>query len=231
MARKNGIGTISEWSLHSDIKRSYMTADSREEVDVDGFIVDVVRDDLLIEVQTRGFSKIRDKLMKLVKSHRVRLVYPVSLTKWIVRESPEGSETISRRRSPKQQGPQSLFDELVSIPTLLHHQNFSLEVLLIEEEEIRRKDNQGSWRRRGWSIIDRRLLGILGRRVYNEPKDLLHFIPDSLKDEFTNRELADATGYTIREAGKVTYCLRRMGILIVTGKRGNANVFSVKRDH
>lgn len=226
MARRSGIGTISEWSLHSDIKQSYLSADSQEEVELDGFVIDVVRDGLLIEVQTGGFSKIREKLKKLIKSHQLRLVYPITVNKWIVRESRDGSEIISRRKSPKQLGPQNLFDELVYIPTLLHHQNFSLEALLIEEEEVRRKDGQGSWRRRGWSISDRRLLNILGRRVYNEPNDLLHFIPESIQGRFTNRDLAEATGYTTREASKITYCLRRMGVLKVIEKKGNANVFS-----
>jgi hypothetical protein len=225
MTSKKGIGTLSEWSLHSDLKKTYLTAESREEVEVEGYVVDVVRDGLLIEIQTGNFSSIRDKLMKLLKSNRVRLVYPIPITKWIVRTSLDGKQVLSRRKSPKQMGPQNLFDELVYLPTLIHHQNFSLEVLLTEEEEIRRKDHKGSWRRRGWSIIDRRLLSVVGRRLYSSPEDLMHFIPATLRTGFTNTDLSEATGFSKREAAKITYSLRRMGLLRVAEKRGNANVF------
>ncbi|TFF91832.1 hypothetical protein EU545_02800 [Candidatus Thorarchaeota archaeon] len=228
MSGRSNIGTLSEWSLHSELKKNYLTIDSQEEVEVDGYIIDVVREDLLIEIQTSGFSSIHDKLRELIKSHQVRLVHPIPVEKWIVRESLDGSSVLSRRRSPKRMGPQNVFDELVYIPTLIHHQNLSIEVLLTQEEEVRRKDNKGSWRRRGWSIVDRRLLAIVGRKLYKSPSDLLHFIPDSLESEFTNKDLAEATGYSKREAGKITYCLRRMGIIRVTGKRGRANVFQIR---
>lgn len=228
MSGKRGIGTLSEWSLHSELKKTYLTKDSREEVEVDGYVVDVVRDGLLIEIQTGNFSSIGDKMRDLVKSHEVLLVYPIPVEKWIVRESLDGSVILSRRKSPKRMGPHNLFDELVYLPTLIHHQNFSLEVLLTQEEEIRRKDNKGSWKRKGWSIVERKLLAILGRRSYHGPNDLLHFIPDDLKAEFTNSELADATGYSRREAGKITYCLKRMGLLRIAGKRGRANIFKIR---
>jgi hypothetical protein len=40
-------------------------------------VIDIVRDDLLIEIQTRNFAAINAKLRKLTRSYEVRLVYPV----------------------------------------------------------------------------------------------------------------------------------------------------------
>jgi hypothetical protein len=51
-------------------------ADDMFEVKVDGFIVDIVRDNTLIEIQTGNFSSIRNKLEKLVRNYKVILVYP-----------------------------------------------------------------------------------------------------------------------------------------------------------
>ncbi|MGQ4911983.1 MAG: hypothetical protein ACP6KW_07410 [Candidatus Thorarchaeota archaeon] len=228
MSSARRIGTLREWSLHADLKRLYQKEGARAEVDVDGFIVDVVHDDMLIEIQTRGFTSIKDKLIKLMRNHNVRLVHPIAITKTIVRESVDGSTVLSRRKSPKRGGPQNIFDELVSIPTLIHHQNFSIEVLLTEEEEVRRHDGKGSWRRRGWSIVDRRLVSVQGRRLYRSAEDFLHFIPISVEDPFTNADLIAATGYSRRVVQRMTYCLRKMAVLRVVGKRGRANLYERK---
>ncbi|MBN2228745.1 MAG: hypothetical protein JW779_04055 [Candidatus Thorarchaeota archaeon] len=225
MVNDGGIGTLQERSLHAAIKELYEGSGSQFEVNVDGYIIDVVKDDLLIEIQTSSFSAIKDKLFKLMKDHRVRLVHPIAAERWILRQSPDGKNDVSRRRSPKRKDFANIFEELVSIPTFLIHSNFSLEIILTKEEEIRRKDGKGSWRRRGWSSIDRRLIEIVDRRVYHEPKDFLHLIPDSLERPFTTSQLAEITGIPRRIAQKMTYCLRKMDVLRTAGKKGNAILY------
>ena len=54
---------------------------------IDNFVIDIVRDDLLIEIQTRNLSAIKKKLTKLLLANRVRLVYPIARIKWILYES------------------------------------------------------------------------------------------------------------------------------------------------
>ncbi|MFH1489645.1 MAG: hypothetical protein ABII06_12150, partial [Pseudomonadota bacterium] len=83
-----------------------------------------------------------------------------------------------------------LFEELVSIPELIRTRNFSLEVLLIKEEEVRRDDGQGSWRRKGWSIFDRCLVEVVDRQIFKTPSDFLDLIPKDLLDPFATDDLA-----------------------------------------
>jgi len=199
-----------------------MTGDAIAEVSIDGFVVDVVRNGLLIEIQTRNFAAIKGKLSSLFKNHPVRLVYPLPNKKWIVKQTPEGEKQLSRRLSPKRCGFEDIFNELVRIPNFIAHSNFSLEVLLIEEEEIRHQDGKGSWRRRGWSIVDRKLIEVIDRRLYEKPSDFLHFIPDSLEKPFRNSDLVEALGISQRLGQKLTYCLRKMNALKTVGKKGNS---------
>lgn len=227
MENGNGIGTLQERSLHAAIKRLYEGPGVQMEVAIEGYIVDVVKDDLLIEIQTRNFAAIKHKLLTLMKNHPIRLVYPIPSEKWIIRQSPDGKNEIGRRRSPKQLGFANLFEELVSIPTFLLHKNFSLEVILIREEEIRIQDGKGSWRRRGWSSVDRKLLEVLERHLYQVPSDLLHLIPDTLQRPFTSMGLAEATGISKRLSQKMTYCLRKMGVLKSIGKERNAHLYTI----
>jgi hypothetical protein len=224
MENGGSIGTLQERSLHAAIKNLYEEPGSQVEVSIDGYVIDVVKDGLLIEVQTRNFPAIKDKLFNLMKTHPIRLVYPIPSEKWVVRQTSDGKE-IGRRRSPKRLGFADIFEELVSIPTFMIHKNFSLEVLLINEEEIRIQDSKGSWRRKGWSSVDRRLLGVVDRRLYTEPGDFLHLIPDNIERPFTTRALAQASDITKRVAQKMTYCMRKMGALKVVGKERNALLY------
>jgi hypothetical protein len=226
MENGTSIGTLQERSLHAAIKKLYEGPDTQVEVAIDGYIIDVIRKSLLIEIQTRNFTAIKEKLLRLMKNHPIRLVYPIPSEKWVVRQSPDGITEISRRRSPKKLGIANVFEELVSIPTFLLHKNFSLEVILIREEEIRMQDGKGSWRRNGWSSVDRKLIDIIERRLYNEPMDFLHLIPDTLQRPFTSSDLAEASGIPKRIAQKMTYCMRKMGILRYIGKERNAYLYT-----
>jgi hypothetical protein len=220
------IGTLNEKPLHEALKRWYAQPGDLFEVPVDGFYADIVRGGLLIEIQTRNFSSIRRKLEKLVVNHPVRLVYPIPREKWITKPGEDGSGPVSRRRSPKRCAFEDVFWELVRLPELLDHPNFSIELLLIEEEEVRRYDGVLGWRRRGWVTDERRLLRVVDRRMLNTPADAQAFIPETLPEPFSVTELATATSISIKLAQKMVYCLRKMGCLVQTGKRGNAILYA-----
>jgi hypothetical protein len=96
---------------------------------------------------------------------------------------------------------------------------------LIIEEEIRQQDGKGSWRRRGWSIVDRRLIEVLDKRLYEKPSDFQQFIPDTLQRPFNNSDLVEALGIPPRIAQRMTYCLRKMDAIKVVGKKGNAILY------
>lgn len=195
------------------------------EEEVDGYVVDIVRGDLLIEVQTGNFSALKQKLSDLIRRHSVRLVHPVPERKWIVRVDRDLESVLSRRRSPKRGRLEDLFQELVYIPRLIMDPNFSVEVLLVDSEDVLLDDGRGSWRRRRWSIHDRRLLEVKDRKLFNEPRDLRSLLPNALPEEFTTKELAAASGIRPVLARKMTYCLRNMGAIDIVGRRGRSVLY------
>ena len=80
-----GIGLLNEKPLHISVKEWYSKPGDRFEVPVERFVVDIVRDDLLIEIQTSNFTSIRSKLSNLIGSYKIRLVYPIAQEKWIIK--------------------------------------------------------------------------------------------------------------------------------------------------
>jgi hypothetical protein len=198
-----GISTLNEKPLHEALKKWYAQPGDQFETPVEGSVIDIVRGDLLIEIQTRSFAAIRRKLEKLTANHPVRLVYPIPGEKWIIKPVENNTDPVSRRRSPKRGSFVHVFEELVSLPALLTNPNFSLDLLLIQEEEVRSYDADRCWRRRGWVTHERRLLKVMDRLILQAPADLRAFIPSTLSEPFSTADLAAAIAQPRRLAQKM----------------------------
>jgi hypothetical protein len=224
----NNIGTLQERSLHAALKKWYARPGDEFEVKVDGAIIDIVRGDLLIEIQTRNFMGIKSKLNRLTHDHAVRLIYPIAREKWIVRLDADGITQLSRRKSPKRGRIEQLFMELVYIAGLVERTNLTLEVVFIREDEVWAQLKDGkrrAWRHGGWVRHDRRLIEVLEQRVLQAPDDFRALLPASLSHTFTNTDLAKALGQPRHLAERMSYSLRQMGVLENAGKNGRAMLF------
>jgi len=223
-SRSKSIGTMQEGSLHASLKAWYTLPGDLCEVTVDGYLVDIVRGELLIEIQTRNFSALKRKLKALVEHHRIRLVFPIPKEKWIGYEAADGQVPLRWRKSPRRGGIGDLFYELVSFPQLVRDPRFAIEILLIREEELRRRTSHGS--RKGWSIVDRRLLDVVGHATFQSPFDFLNLLPQTMRSPFTSHDLANALHLSHNLAQKMAYCLRGMGVIEVVGKRGKSLLYT-----
>jgi hypothetical protein len=217
---------VTEQSLHNQLKDLYAYEGGQMEVTVQGYVVDVVSKGVLIEVQTGNFGSIRQKLLDLLGSNRVRLVHPVPMNKWIIRVNLNGDQ-VSRRRSPKRGCVEEVFYEMVYTPELAIVPGFELEVVMVDMEELWVDDGKGSWRRRRWSIADRRLLSVLERHLFTCKADYIRLLPDQLHTGFTANELAEESHLSRALAQKMVYTLRKMGLLKPVGRRHRSTLYRV----
>ncbi len=223
-----GIGSLRETSLHASLKSWWARPGDVLEANVDGYVVDLLRGETVVEIQTGHFSAIRPKLRALLARRPVCLVHPIAVQRWIVRLDADRQTRLSRRKSPRRDSAAQVFAELVSFPELLCHPNFSLVALLIHEEEVRcpwPRPRRG-WRRQS-RVLDRRLVEVIESVPLGRPADCLALLPAGLARPFTNRELSGALRQPAALAAKMTYCLREMGALSVVGKRGRAVVYDL----
>jgi hypothetical protein len=222
---RSGIGTLNEKNLHAALVQWFSRPGDEFESKVDEYIVDIKRKNLLIEVQIKNFSAIKEKLRNLCVKHKIKLIHPIAQQKWIIKEEADG-ERVSKRKSPKRGRVEDIFTELIRIPTILSESNFSLCVVLVNLNEIWKNDGQGSWRRSNWSIADRYLIEVNEIHEFHHPKDLRNLLPPSIPGTFTNHDVAAHLGISNSLAGKMTYCLRKLKELKVVGKKGRANLMS-----
>jgi hypothetical protein len=221
----NHIGTLNEKSLHADLKWFLSESHDQLEKRVNNYVIDIVRENLLIEIQTSNFAIIRKKLENLVQNNRVCLVYPIVKDKWIRHFDSHMNKADQRRLSPKHGSYLEIFEELIRIPHIVPHPNFMMELFLVQVEEIRKKNDKESWGRKAWNLYDRKLIKVVERKKFNDPKDFLFFIPNNIKKPFTSLELAQCLKKSVRLAQKMSYCLRKMNILSIVGKKGNAYLY------
>lgn len=221
MAESPGLSTYREGSLHASAKEIYAREGGSTEQSVGGYIVDVVRDDELIEIQTTSFASAARKLRRLVVTHRIVLVHPIAAERWLVRVDADGV-VIGRRRSPKHGLPLDVFEELVAFPELVAHPNFRLELLIVSEEEIRGPIPAGTRYRypREWRRLDRRLLEVVGTIRIDLPADLLGLLPEGLPSPFTTADIAAASRRSKRLSMRAAYCLSKSGATRPVGRAG-----------
>jgi len=205
------IGTLNEKPLHAALKAWYAEDGDRFEVPVGGFVIDIVRGDLLIEIQTGSAGALRRKLAELLKRGPTRLVLPVVEHKTIVTVDASLQE-VSRRPSPRRGRLLDAFAQLVSLPELLADPNFSVDVVLVHAEELRRP--QASRRtRKGWEVHERRLVQVVDHITLDHPGDYVAVLPRDLPEIFTTADLARMLDRPRWLAQKIAYVLREQGTI------------------
>ena len=222
---KKTIGTRHETSLHRDLKFSYAGKGGRIEAEVAGFVADGINaQGEFIEVQTGSFAPLKHKAKELAQRGKVRVVYPVIITKYIDVYDANAKRKY-RRKSPRTGTPWDIFNALVHAPDLPLIAGLAVELVLIDALELRVQDGKGSWRRKGVSIKDRRILAFHERILLKKPSDYARFIPFRSSEQFTSRSLGEKAGIRIDIARKVLYVLIRLGIIEKTGKQRNLTVY------
>lgn len=186
------------------------------EVPLNGFVIDIRRGDLLIEVQTQSFASMARKLDNLLDSYNIRIVHPIAAATYLVRQDKP------RRKSPKQGDVYAILDELVSIPTLIDHPRLHIDVALLDIDRHQIPDPKARRGRGGWRTVDKSIREVRSWHSFSCGHDVFALLPPNLPDVFTTADIA-ATNVTSRDgAQKLAYVLRALGLinLIDANRRG-----------
>jgi hypothetical protein len=218
-----------ETSLHRQLKAIYAGDDGLQEVVCDGYRIDAVRGGELIEIQHGSLAAIRDKTRRLLTKHRVRIVKPIVANKLLVKLDRRGGSELDRRRSPKRGKLLDVFDELVYFTRVFPHEQLTLEVVLVDVEELRYPGCGKRRRRRregqDFQIEDQRLMGVVESKSFATAADLRKLLPSRMPKQFHTAQLAERMKAPRWTAQRIAYCLREMGAVEIVGKQGNAIVY------
>ena len=206
------IGTLNEGSLHAALKERYARPGDELEVPLDGFVIDIRRADLLVEIQTASFGAMGHKFDRLLSEHRMLLVHPIAVETYLQRPGKKP------RKSPKSGSIFDIFEELVSIPTLLDHPNLTLDVLLVSVTKLQEPDPRARRGRGGFRTTDRQLREVLELRRFRDTEDLAELLPAGLPPRFTTADIATRAQVARGLAQQMAFCFRALGVVTQVGR-------------
>jgi hypothetical protein len=212
----------------------YASDESKTEVRFAGFRIDAITEDgELIEIQHASLGALRDKTKQLLKprcKHRLRIVKPIVRRKRITTICEESGEVLRSRMSPKSGDWLDLFEDLVHFASVFPRKGLTLEAVLIDAEEIRADRIPKRRRGKNYTSLDIQLTEVGNRVALTTIDDLLSRLPlQQLDNPFDTAQLAQAISRPRWLAQKVAYCLREMGGISLTGKKGNSQLYSISK--
>jgi len=222
----NGIGTLGEKTVHSVLKNYFAPNVACHEIKVGGFVADIASEHEIIEIQTRNFDKLRQKLIAFLALLPVTIVYPIPKTKWIRWVNPQTGEINPPRKSPKNGTPYEIFPELYKIKNQLTHPNLGLCIVLINVEEYRFLDGWSKDKKKGSTRIDRIPSELIDEIRISQLADYQVLIPATLLDPFTTTDYKKASGIRLSLAQTALNILLHVGVVERVGKKGNSYLYS-----
>jgi ribosomal protein S25 len=224
---REGIGTLSEKTVHAVLKEFFKPDGGECEVKVEKHVADIKYGKEIIEIQSRSFGKLSGKLSVFLKKYHVTIVYPVAHKKTMRYVDPKTGEVQPPRRSSHTGNPYAIFKELVHIIPFLNEKNLSYKIALIDMEEYRLLDGYSKNRKKGATKSDKLPQSLYDIVEIKKAGDFKKFIPDGLEKEFTVKEFAKAAKITGGLAQTVMQILYRTGCVDYAGKRGREYLYSV----
>jgi len=220
-----GIGTLQEKILHAILKRAYQEDDHNHEIKLNGYVVDIFSENNVIEIQTRQFNKLRNKLIALLPEYPVTIVFPIPYIKYLSWINPLTGESTKQRKSPKQG---TLYDsvyELYKIKMFLTHPGLNIHIVFIDMLEYRLLNGwsddkkKGSWRNDRIPLQYRHTIEIIDRHDYQQ------FLPVELNETFTSKEFMKFSKTSKRITQVTLNILQSVKIIEVIGKKGRLNLY------
>ena len=225
---RQGIGTLSEKTLHAVLKYYYAPDDEMHEIPIENYVADIYTGREIIEIQTRAMERMRKKLEVFLPLYPVTIVYPIPRIKWLYWIDEETGELSQKRKSPKKGNPYQAFLELYKIRSFLANPNLKFRFLLIDMEEYRLLNGWSQDKKKGSERYDRIPMEFVEEICIECVRDYMQLIPYELPDEFTTKEFAKITKIPVRLAGVVLLIFTELELVTRVGKKRNAYIYKVK---
>lgn len=224
---RNGIGTLSEKTVHAVLKNFYEPDPSHQEIPVGKFVADILRDDEIIEIQTRNMNALRRKLDYFLDIYPVTIVYPIVHTKWLYWIDETTGEISQKRKSPKTGSMYDAFYELYKIKPYLNHPDLQLCLPLIDVEEYRLLNGWSRDRKKGSTRYDRIPKALVDEFFIGSPQEYACMIPEGLPDEFSVKDFAKHSRLAPRYAQTAIQVLKHVGVIEHVRTEGRAYIYQI----
>lgn len=226
--KQNGIGTLGEKTLHAVLKCYFEPHEDNQEIRLGGYVADIVGENGVIEIQTRNFNALRNKLERFLEFCNVTVVFPIAQIKYLSWLDMDTGEIVSKRKSPKTGNIYDSLKELYKIKYTLDNPRMNFCAVMLELEEIRYLNGWSNDKKRGSTRYDRIPINIIDEIYFNCSNDYRIFIPKSLPIEFTSLDFARCAKIKRNIAQLAINILFYLELIEFVGKRGRNKLYKIK---
>lgn len=209
--QRMGIGTYSEKTVHAIFKNYYEPDEEKQEIPIDRYIADIFTGEEIIEIQTRSFDRMRDKLKAFLPLYPVTIVYPIPREKYLIWIDEESGELSKPRKSPRKGSPYLAFKELYKIKDYLKDPNLKIKLVLADMEEYRLLNGWSRNKKKGSKRFDRIPGQLVEEILIERPEDYMQFVPIALEEQFTSKDFGKAAHIPLSLAQVTLHLLFFMG--------------------
>lgn len=224
---RQGIGTLSEKTVHAVLKNYYAPDTDMHEIPIANFVADIYTGSEIIEIQTRSFNNMRRKLAAFLPEYPVTIVYPIPHVKWLSWIDETTGETSPKRKSPKKGNPYHAFIELYKIRPFLKDKNLRFRFDLIDMEEYRLLNGWSKDKKKGSERFDRIPTEFVEEVRVDCREDYMRFIPYNMPEHFTAKEFAKCAKIPVRLAQTVLLIMTDLEIVERIGKDGRSYIYQI----
>lgn len=210
-----GVGVLSERTLHAVLKRCYEPYEGSREVKLGRFVADIFSEDGVIEIQTGGFYPLKAKLAEFLEVTQVTIVHPIAHRRRLIWVDAKTGAAEPPKLSPRKGRVCEIFRELKWIGEFLAHPNLRIHLLLVDVDEYReylgyRKNGA---RQRG-ERLDRIPTALVEQIRLERPEDYARLCPPDLPERFGSAEFSKAAQVDRSTAQAALKVLSDLGVLI-----------------
>ena len=220
-----GIGRLSEKTMHRMLKLYYEPDESLHEIECFGSVADVKNDGGIIEIQRASLAYLIPKLERFLPHSPVTVVHPIVAKKRVRRLNTETGEITSSGRAVKGK---TVFDsafEIYKIRKFIGNEGFTLILLLLDCDEYKVHDPRARRGRGGDHRVECIPTDVIAEYILCDPTDYLALLPDDLADGFTAEEFKKSVKSRSRYAYYYLRLLVDLG-LMTREKQGAKYLYS-----
>lgn len=237
----DGIGRLGEKQMHSALKTFICPDESKHEIKIQGsplyipkneentknrkYVADILDSDTIYEIQTGGFSPLREKIEWILEntSYRVVVIHPIAQTKWVSKIGDDGKIS-GRRKSSRHGRVEDIAGELYFFRSFLNSPRFSLMIVMMEAEQYVKPQKRGR-RLQKYELIP---MSLLGAYLFKSKEDYGYFLPSSLPEIFTVKDYTEHTKIYRMDAYSIVKTLCELDLVEECGSIGHAKAYRRK---
>ncbi len=234
MSPKSIIGELSEKKLHAILKNYYCNDKNYQEQKIGKFYADIYIENEIIEIQTKHFNKLREKLthyFQALPSCKVTIVYPIFNSKILYWINMDTGEISAGRKSPKPVKYAEIFYELYKIKPYLLNDNLQFCFIEMKIEEYRHLNGYNETKKRGSSCYERIPLEIVQEIKVENKSEYRKLVPSNLPKQFTSKDYAKLEKVNVKYAQLALNILAYVGIVAKVDKIKNAIIYELVIDN